>query len=196
MVKHFISPKYEYGYLGNLTNLDKKIDVFEDQMIGWYIGFAEKIKNLNNSEFAIMALTFHYFENIAKYQNGYTKTDKSGYYFIKGFKSVFPGMKNWGKDLRDNTLKLLWELGRCGLYHGSIFGNKITIYNDQSQIINIDKSDRPNPKARINTKTWPKLIQQHFKEYIDSIRDESNTIGRENFEKRFDIIILNKSSKI
>jgi hypothetical protein len=191
MVKHLISPNFEYNYISGTSNLEKKIDVFEDQINGWYLDFTEKIKGLQDSEYAVMTLTFHYFENIAKYQDGNTGNGRSGHYFKKGFRSVFPDLEAWGKDLRDSTLSLFWELGRCGLYHASSVGNRITINDNQKQVVMVDKKDRPNPNAFVNTKLWLIVIQQHFKDYISSIRDKTNSVGRSNFEKRFNKVVLN-----
>lgn len=66
-----------------------------------------KQKQIDHADFAILAILLSYFENIAKFKAGYIKVgneSKSGYYFRKRLRLVFPKLINRQKSTLQELL--------------------------------------------------------------------------------------------
>lgn len=167
---------------------DQKIVIFSNLMIKNFSSYEIIIQSLPHPDYVLSSLLFTYFENIAKFKDGYVKDGKSKAYFKEGVKWVFPEIKNWGNDLIDNTLETWYKLGRCSIYHTGFLGGYI-YFNSQSNLaFTVDKSNRDKPKIIIHPSMFIEKIILHFEVYIQMLLIPDNAEERRNFEKRFNYI--------
>ena len=174
--------------------IENKIIIFERSTKGWQLEIADVIinggkdfegnhvKEIKGSGFAVRHILLNYFEMIAKYIDGYIGEGKSKYYFSEGVKSVFPELIEIDQGLKKNLLKILYEDGRCGLYHGGMTESQIAL-SAEFPPLGIDS------KMNVLLINPHKLSQElliHFNEYINKLKNPNNNDIRENFEKRFD----------
>lgn len=158
-----------------------KLRLFQEQIEGWVIKVAKEIKDkkIGDADFAVLAILLSYFENIAKFKAGFTKQgadSKSGYYFRKGLRLVFPKLK---KRQKDKIHDLFYSQTRCDLYHVGLTGPKVELdCSISSAFIFKNKSLIICPEKMIPE------IQKHFDKYCQDLRDPKNRTFRVNFEKR------------
>lgn len=188
-----ISWKHTSEYLSGNVSLEKKIDVYEAQMWGWQLHVADLIINggrdhdntrdvpaIPHSAFAALQVGLVYFEAIAKYEEGYTGRDSRAY-FIKGLLSVFPELATASAAVPKDLLALLYEGARCGLYHMAITAPAISLARTGEAItfIQSPKGIIIDPHALI-----PRL-KDHFAAYVARLRDPSEQVLQQNFERCF-----------
>jgi hypothetical protein len=180
----WLTPYHEDSFFPLPRNLDSKITIFYEQTKGWQLDIAEQTVNISqHSGFAVLSIVFSYFEKIGKYENGYADKYESRPYFKKGFYSVFPELEKQTPIVADELLNLLYDSCRCGLYHGGITESRIQITwatDFPIQFDGIQKIVIINPKLLIAD------LQRHLQEYVDKLRNPSNTQLRKNLETRFD----------
>ena len=63
-----ISPSFTVDKLRS-GQIEDKIDVYEDRVLGWFFRSARSLLSVPNSEFALLQLTISYFEGYAIYRN-------------------------------------------------------------------------------------------------------------------------------
>jgi hypothetical protein len=97
-----ISPSYTAGAV-DLTKLDDRIKVYEDQIKGWFFGPVKALLSVPHSAFAVLHILMGYFENHAIYRRGQSSDRKSREFFCEGFTAVFP--KAAEADLPESTSK-------------------------------------------------------------------------------------------
>lgn len=195
----WISPKYEDTSFTFPLTIDQKILLFEDRTIGWQLAIANKIINgsstsrgvpdknaINGSGFVILNIVLSYFEMIAKYRDGYVRSDKSAKYFKKGVHLVFPNLKNFSTSIVDKSLDILYVGGRCGLYHGGITDDRIVLTHELSTAMGFDSE---NQRLIINPHLLPCKLMDHFDSYIIDLKKPENIDLRGKFERRFDFRI-------
>lgn len=165
--------------------VEDKINLFEDQVLGWQLGIANDIINVNADEnrhagFAVLSILVSYFERIGKYIDGYTQTNRSEYYFNHGLIDVFPELDGagWAK-------KILYSDVRCGMYHEAVIGGQIILTRQFNQPITI--VNQTQPYIAIDPHTLTTALIEHFKNYIHKLRtaNEGEPLLR-NFIRRFD----------
>jgi hypothetical protein len=172
--------------------VEDKINLFEDQVIGWQLGIADEIINKNagknpHAGFAVLSIILSYFERIGKYLDGYAGTSQPKAYFIKGLNSVFPLLEE-----HSEIIDLLYYQVRCGMYHEAIIGGQIILSADYSEPIQV--IDELSPVVAINPHTLTTALIEHFTKYINDLRKSStDDVILINFLKRFD---SKKNSKL
>lgn len=186
-------------HLKKTIPLEEKINIFEEHIKNFQIGFAQDLlnKKIENSGLAIITILFTYFENIGKYREGYTNYDRVGEFCKKGLEWVFPDINSWGDDLTTSFLNKMYTEGRCGIYHTTYPGYGILLRDNLVHPIELDKEEigtREDPIIVIDYTKLPHPIALHFERYISMLRDVTNDKLRESFETRFDSIYF-KSSK-
>lgn len=177
------------------ATLDDKIEIYKGYM-NRIFDISDRLLNEPNGHIAIPFLTFHYFENISKMKAGFTRVEvnnriyqKSKEFFEKGFRELFP-MGTWGSDLVGNSIDIWYRKGRCGLYHaGVIQGNFFTKIHPGKYILDVDKTDRQNPKMLVDWIGYLYLMRKHFNKYMQELENKENEDLRRNFLTRFDYII-------
>lgn len=203
----WISPSYQDTDFLYPLNIENKITLFEDRILGWKLNIADQVINgqkdfdgsilrepIQHSGFATLDILFSYFELIGKYEAGYTDKYKSEFHFIAGAYSVFPllklptplrvnGVQGVVRTITDEVLDLLYEGVRCGIYHAGITNNKVVLVGSAEYPLSFNPQ---NQILVINPHLLVLALKVHFVGYISRLRDEVNKVLRTNFEKRFD----------
>jgi len=73
----YLSPNYRANQV-DLTKLDDRIRVYEDQIRGWFLEPAKALLPVPNSSFAVLHILMGYFEHHAIYRYGKTVTVSQG----------------------------------------------------------------------------------------------------------------------
>lgn len=193
----WITPNYQDSDFTYPLGLDDKITIFLDGVYGWQLDIADKCINtqrdkdgnilsqpIKHSGFAVLHIVLSYFEMIAKFQDGFAATGRSRHYFSQGVLSVFPELGKHPIDIVDKLIDLLYEGGRCGLYHSGATNPHIILTKDIDAPIAF--TDSPEPKLIINPHSLVPTLKMHLAEYGRQLRDSTKTQLRENFERRFD----------
>lgn len=162
-----------------------KLRLFQEQIEGWVIKVAKEIKDkkIGHADFAVLAILLSYFENIAKFKVGFTKQgkdSKSGYYFRKGLRLVFPKLK---KSQKDKIHDLFYSQTRSGLYHVGLTGPKVELDCSINAAFVFN-----NKRLIICPKKMIPEIKEHFDKYCQDLRDPKNKTLRVNFQKRLKFV--------
>lgn len=179
------------------STVDDKIDLFREQTLGWQLAPADACINgvsrlglldggpagILHSGYAVLAIVFSYFEMIGKLRAGFAETGKSRYYFRKGLLNVFPALEASGPEVQKDIVEILYQSGRCGLYHAGKVGVRMPISGDWLYPLRYDSESR---KLRINPhRLVPELIK-HLELYVRELKDPGNGQLRCNFERTYD----------
>lgn len=159
---------------------DEKVRLFQEQVQGWTIDVARDIKQkqIPHADFAILSILLSYFENIAKFIEGYDGKFESRSHFIAGVKYVYP------KKFQKKTIELLYDQARNGMYHVGLTGTKVQLdCSIQSGFIHRQKTFIVCPEKLIEE------IQRHFDHYCTNLKNPHNRTLRKNFEKREKFIL-------
>ena len=178
--------------------IEKKIDIFYQQVLGWQLHIADLITNggdplgggakvapIRDSGFAVLLICLSYFETIGKYQarvDGKRKKDNE--YFKAGAQAVFPFILNTPPDVRKKLLDTLWKDARCGLYHNSRTSCGVGLGQPPN-----GEAMAYDPKAQklaISPERLPPALKDHLKHYRMELLDPTKTDARRSFEHQFD----------
>jgi len=178
--------------------IEKKIDVFYQQILGWQLHIADLIANggepleggarlepIQHSGFAVLQICLSYFETIGKYQapaSGNRKRDNE--YFKAGAQAVFPSIQSAPATVREKLLDVLWKDARCGLYHNSRTRRGVGL----SQLPTGDAMayDPGTQILSICPERLPRALKDHLERYRADLLDLVNTNARRCFERQFD----------
>lgn len=163
----------------------QKIAVFLDRVEGWQIGIADLLSiTIPSSGWPVLRILFSYFEMIAKYRDGFTEKGRSAEYFTKGVAWVFEG-EDFFSNKVTSLAEVIYEDGRCSLYHGCSLGKKILLkYDLRVPLCENYEGDG----IVINPKLFSQFIRRNLFSYVDELRRQSSGTGGlwlTNFEKRF-----------
>jgi len=180
----WITPRHQYSDFSYPLTIDDKITIFVARIRGWQLDIADQcIRKIEHSGFAVLHIVFSYFEMISKYKDGYTATSKSEYYFKQGIRYVFPQLNTQPSDAVNILLHLLYTGCRCGLYHIGLTDPRIII--DSRTVKSLDFNLKSSTII-INPKSLIKALRNNLQCYEIELRNNNNTVLRQNFEKRFD----------
>ena len=196
----WITPNYQHTDFSSPLTLEDKITIFLDRTFGWQINIADQCINgqmddegnvvvqpIPHSGYAVLSIVLSYFEMIAKFQDGFTGTGRSGEYFRNGVHSVFESLRNNQQEMVDEVLNILYSDARCGLYHSGITDRRIILTGELTSPIGF----LPDiPGLLINPHQLVPALAAHLEEYGQQLRDPENVELRENFERRFDFQVL------
>jgi hypothetical protein len=175
--------------------IEKKVDIFYQQILGWQLHIADLIANggvplgggakvepIQHSGFAVLQICLSYFETVGKYQSPSVVADQEN--FKLGVQAVFPLLQNIPCEVREKLLSAFWKEARCGLYHNSRTGRGVGV------------GQPPNGEAMaytsevqlliISPERLPKALKEHLERYRTELLDPSETERRRCFERRFD----------
>ena len=113
-----VSPKYDTSKL-LYPSLEDYIDVYEDQINGWYLNYAKQMRMDEHAGFAALQIAFAYFEGHAVFYKGEDSGSKSRTFFRDAFLSVFPEILTYqgiNERVLESTTSALYEDGRCGFF--------------------------------------------------------------------------------
>ncbi len=198
----WVSPNYQETDFSWPLTTDDKIEIFLDRTYGWQLDIADQCINgkrspegdiivqpIDHSGFAVLNIVLSYFEMIAKYQDGFTQHTKSEYYFKQGLYSVFPDLKKQSSTIADNLLDILYYGCRCGLYHGGMTDTSIVVTGETEFPLVFDSHEL---RLKINPHLLVPALKLHLAEYGAMLKDKTNTVLRQNHEKRFDFDALTR----
>jgi len=175
--------------------VERKIDIFYEQLRGWQLhvadlianggyplGGAAKIQSIPHSGFAVLQICLSYFETIGKYQA--LASGGSNKYFKAGARAVLPSLQNIPDEVREKLLDLLYRSARCGLYHNSRTSRSVGLgqppngepvaYDPETKILAISPE-------RLTT-----ALKCHLDRYRTDLLDPINAAARQCFERQFD----------
>jgi hypothetical protein len=187
-----ISPSYTVGSV-DLTKLDDRIKVYEDQITGWFFGPANALLSVPHSEFAVLYILLGYFEHHAIYRTGQSSLRKSPDFFRAGFTAVFrraaeselPGVNleevsNWVADV-------MYTDARCALFHEWIARRRIAVTNEPELMRGSHDSDGNITQVTINVNKFLAVIETHYTEYIRQLKNPNNVALRTAFNAGWEV---------
>jgi hypothetical protein len=183
-----VSPNFTSVDLKSI-DLSMKIDIFEDQMNGWFLDHVELLASPTNPKaqhagFAILTFAAIYVESIACFIKGSTSDGKSSEYFTFGMGQIFAGF-----DME--TFKILqkdfYRQVRCGQLHQGLVRGKVSIARGAEVALSISRDAGGVPIAiQIDPWLFLEKVREHFQLYVNGLRDVTRTTERLNFETWFD----------
>lgn len=189
---NWVSKKYkDTKLLKKNVTFNDFIDVFEDKINGWYLNWASSANKKRHAGFIALQIGFAYFEAISIFKNG--KETSSANDFKKSFKEIFQTDLTNTRLNVDEILGLLYKEGRCGFFHSGMARRGI-ILEDGNPTIRVKQNDLDNNgkvlRVRIDRHRFIESIKDNFTNYINNLRDTSNTRLRDNFKKSWNKIHL------
>jgi hypothetical protein len=176
-----ISPNYNSDYLSDDSSL-KKIDVFSDRVNGWFLDWADNLNdNKPHAGFAVLHLSFSYFEFISIFMKGEDSNNRSKAFFKEGIKAVFPELNEQSELLFENFVEILYKKARCGFFHSGM-AKKGIILKDHKNTITFQ-----NGNVFIDRYKFVKSIRDHFNKYISNLKNNNSHLI-DNFLKAWDIV--------
>ncbi len=175
-----ISPRFDESKLASGL-IEDKIDVFEDQVLGWLVTPAKMMGSSQHSGFAMLAVTLAYFEPVGQFLEG--KAGKSEAQFTLGMKAVFPAMASADPILFSELYNQL----RCGMFHRGITKGKVRVARGTMNQLVFFRS--PTQVTAIIVDPWRLLeaVELHVKEYANQLRYGADVVLRHNFERWFEL---------
>ena len=172
-----ISPRYTLTKLSN-GKLEDKIDVYEDQILGWVVAPAKLMFPYQHSGFAILALALTYFEPLGQSLAG--QFEGSYTCFRQGLLTVYPNVHV----PNEQVLRQLYDQLRCGMFHRGLTKNLVQINQSQDAAI-VMHGDRGVVQSLI-VNPWALLenVEQHVIEHCAALRIPNDS-RRQAFEKWF-----------
>ena len=164
----------------------EKIDAFEKHVFDRQLNIAKILSDhfdanadddpLAESAFAIVNLTFTYFEMLEQFVTGQSSQNQSPGFFANGFAYVFPAA-----EVDPNDVARLYSTIRCGMYHSAMPKDCCGLSRElQSPIAN------ESGVLIINPKLLTQRIIEHFQQYCRDLRDGEHCDLQTNFEQMFD----------
>jgi len=194
-----ISPKYYASKLSNSPTIEDYIDVYEDQINGWYLRYARQMHADQHAGFAALQLVFSYFEGHAIFYKGQDSNGRSPKFFKDGFLAVFPeleahsGIKahsGIGPSLLDTMLDAFYKDGRCGFYHLGMARGRFSLSDDAQPIrVGVDPAN-PTTATQVilDRRKFVDRVRDHFQNYVARLRNPKEVKLRENFKKALKIV--------
>jgi hypothetical protein len=183
-----LSPKFDTSKLLNPT-LEDYIDVYEDQIMGWYLSFAKAMNADQHAGFAALQIVFSYFEGYWISRTGCDSRNKSEEFFTEGFYSVFPEVRihaETAPQLVQNTISALYKDGRCGFFHSGLTRKRFMLRDAEAEepIIRVGADPENLTKVLqvfIDRRQFVDRICSHFAVYIAKLRNPAESELREHF---------------
>ncbi len=131
-----ISPNYTVQQLtcGEVSQLD----VFENQVRGWVLDFAEELAEKKHSGIAVLMLVTSYFVPIERFRSGQVNAD-GGRLFKSSVRRVFPEID--ASSLPENVAGILFDHLRAGLFHAGLI-KPLLVLVPEGKAITVELEDR------------------------------------------------------
>jgi hypothetical protein len=179
-MSHAVSPNFTVEKLAG-ARIEDMIDVFEDQMLGWLIEPANRLRDYEHAGFGILAIVLSYFESIGQFLDGERKNSRQQ--FVSGLKAVFP---NLDPEIPRSLFVDLYDQIRCGLFHQGLTKSKVVITRiGENPIEVIHGSAHEVIQIRVVPVNLIDAIHRHLVHYVAELRNPVNTSLRQNFEAWF-----------
>jgi hypothetical protein len=174
--------------------IEKKIDIFCQQTLGWQLHVADliinggkpldgdtRIESVPHSGFAVLQICLSYFETIGKYRALGTTNGEN---FRAGAQEVLPELQHVPDRVRKSLLGALYKGARCGLYHNSRTARGVGLGQPSS-----GEAVVYDPDAQvlvINPHRLPQVLKCHLEHYRTELLDSNNADARRHFQSQFD----------
>lgn len=191
-----ISPNYDIeSQKFKSGTIEDCIDLYENRVNGWLLEPAKALLKIPNSGYAVLALALTYFEGYAIYSSGFDSLGKSENDFKQAFNEVFPtaelpscfSVKK--EDIRDKLSDAMYHDARCGFFHDGMCRQRVHIDMENKATAPIStwghKQTGDVGVIFIRVEKFILEIENHFKRFVDSLRNPSNADLRNNFMKAF-----------
>jgi hypothetical protein len=128
---------------------------------------------LKEAGYAILSVIVSYFEMIAQFINGEDSKNKSKPFFVQGFRAVYPTTS-----LSDVEIQWLYEVVRCGMYHGGMTksGTRLSRYFSTGFTLQ-------GGEVWVNPGRAVEELNTHFAGYVRDLRNPANARERSLFER-------------
>src|SRR2546426_557293 len=187
-----ISPKYYTSKLSDPT-VEDYIDVYEDQIKGWYLDVARQMHSDEHAGFAALQIVFSYFEGHAVFYRGEDSKGRSRLFFKEAFLSMFPELFSYdgmNSRLLESTISAMYEDGRCGFFHAGITRKRFMLRDGEPIIrIGADLDTRTDAlQVFSDRRRFIDRLYEHFDRYITRLRNIRETQLRLNFTKALKLL--------
>lgn len=178
-----LSPKFDTSKLEH-PGIEDYIDVYEDQIQGWYLHWAQSMRSEEHAGFAALQIVFPYFEGYAIVSGSDKPTAEARFSF--GFLSVFPEVKSFEgmtPHLLQRTISALYKDGRCGFFHSGLTRKRFMLRDMQGPIRIESLAATPEEVERVflDRREFVDRVCDHFHGYINKLRDPAQTRLRQSF---------------
>jgi len=158
-------------------NIDTKILVYEDRTKGWFLNFARKLTEQENSEFVVLMICMNYLEGNQQFREGKSSSENSTKTLKRALQRIF-------KDNKEDEIDFLIDKVRHGLFHDGMTKRGALLRYDLGIPFFI---------FSINNEKWieiePSLflekIEGDFERYINTLKNKENSEERKKFEKHY-----------
>jgi hypothetical protein len=173
-----VSPRFDQSKLAS-GRIEDKIDVFEDQMLGWLVTPAKMMGTSQHAGFAMLAVALAYFEPLGQFLEG--KAGQSKAQFTLGMKAVFPAIPD------DPVLfSELYDQLRCGMFHRGITKGKVRIVRGSMYQFSFERLAPEETMIVVDPWQLLRAVELHVQEYANQLRFGEDAVLRSNFEQWFD----------
>ena len=173
-----ISPRYDLSKLASGL-LDDKIDVYEDQVLGWIVHPAKLMFANPHSGFAVLTLALTYFEPLGQSLAG--RVGNSYASFKSGWLAVYSTMP----DVHDEIMRDLYSQLRCGTFHQGFAKGLTRITADQDKPVVLHGNGTKVHTLIVNPWRLLEDVEYHVTEHCAELRVPTDP-RRENFGKWFE----------
>ena len=155
------------------------IEVFEDQVRGWVLDFAEQLASQEHSGIAVLMLATSYFEPIECFRSG-QDTDTSGKLFKRSVRTVFREVNESPNP--DKVAGILLNQLRNGLFHTGLVRPLLVLVRE-GEPIKVEMDGQTVRAIQINATAFLECVQRDFEDYVSELKHGSDHSTRDNFEK-------------
>jgi hypothetical protein len=159
----------------DLNNIDTKILVYEDRVLGWFLNYGRMLQSHHDAGFIVLQIAISQIEGMEQFRQGKSSKNDSENMFIDGIKRIF---KN--SNIEDSDLSNFYKPVRCGLFHDGMTRANVLISNNHPVAIEFK-----NGHMFISPNKFLDKVVVDFESYIVELKNPENRELRESFEKVF-----------
>ncbi|OCH30634.1 hypothetical protein A6E13_19040 [Aliivibrio fischeri] len=199
-MEYNLSPSFKHDKIEAPSFIDL-VDVFEDIWLHYHLSPAKILLEHQHCEVAALSLLSTYFESIECYISGEKSEGKSKKFFIQGFCRVFSSNSNGIEVAAAHFYKHV----RCGLVHEATLSNKVTFSLSSAHAIyaTYPKDNKGNlilnsgiTSIVVNPNLIFSAINNHFKQYVATLRKSEDEQVMSNFEKTMTRVLGDQSEEL
>ncbi|MBA7664288.1 hypothetical protein ES703_72346 [subsurface metagenome] len=180
-----LSKNYSFDAVQNLVidnrnnkrlpyDINSKILIYEDRQKTWFFEIADCLKLMNEAGFIILMIAVSYLEANQQFREGESSNRDSMNTIGRALKRIFPELKEeWFEKIIDGA--------RNGLFHSGITKKGVLISGNPKEVFTELQSN-----LIINPHLFLDSIKKDYEDYIQLLKNPSNSQERINFEKFWD----------
>lgn len=169
----------------DVSSIDDKIIIYERQVKDWFLSPAQNISSDMDKRFLVLMVICSYVEGFIQNYRGEVSTGKTSKpMFVEGFKLIFG-------DFSDSDIEAFYKHARCGLFHDGMTKSKILLYSGFDDLENQSFNFSDPDVIRVYQEVAIRVINKHFEDYLNDLKNPENTELRKNFSKIFKVEGIN-----